>query len=161
MKFITDGMFGKLTRWLRMLGYDVKYLDKHDDHELIEIAHEERRILLTRDLELYRQGISRGIEVFFVEGKTEEDKLAELVRRFKIKLDIDMITSRCPKCNTRIRAISKEEIKDRIKNATFFGYDDFWECSKCKQVYWQGAHWEKILMTLKKAKQKNINSFDM
>ena len=34
MKFLADGMLGKLTRWLRMLGQNVKYSVQLSDEEL-------------------------------------------------------------------------------------------------------------------------------
>jgi len=153
LKFISDGMLGKLTRWLRMLGHNVKYSNKLDDAQLIMIAKKERRILLTRDFELYQQAIAKGVNTFYLEGKTEEEKLAELAKRFNIKLNIDMTTSRCPKCNTRVNLVPKERVAKKVEKSTFAYYDEFWECPKCGQIYWQGAHWTRIRTTLRKAKE--------
>lgn len=146
-------MLGKLTRWLRMLGYDVKYSNKLDDAQLITIAKKERRILLTRDLELYQQATAKEVDAFYLEGKTEGEKLAELAKRFKIKLDIDMSTSRCPKCNTRVKTIPKEKVADKIEKSTYAYYNEFWECPKCGQIYWQGSHWGRIRETLRRARE--------
>lgn len=153
MKFIADGMLGKLTRWLRILGQNVKYSNNLDDSQLITIAKKERRILLTRDLELYQQATAKGVNAFYVDGKTEAEKLAQLAQRFKIELEIDMEKSRCPKCNTRVKPIPKEEVIDKVEKSTFEYYDQFWKCPKCKQIYWQGAHWTRIRKTLGTAKE--------
>ena len=153
MKFIADGMLGKLTRWLRMLGHNVKYSNKLDDAQLITIAKKERRILLTRDLELYQQATAKGVDAFYLNGVTEEERLAELAKRFNIKLDIDMTTSRCPKCNARVKPVPKDNVRDKVEKSTFTYYSDFWECSKCGQIYWQGAHWTRIKKTLEAAKE--------
>jgi uncharacterized protein with PIN domain len=153
MKFIVDGMLGKLTRWLRMLGHDVEYSNQLDDNQLITIAKKERRTLLTRDLELYQQATAKGINASYLDGVTEEERLAQLAQRFKIKLSIDMTTSRCPKCNTRVKPIPKENVADKVEKSTFSNYDAFWECPKCRQVYWQGAHWARIRRTLEKAEE--------
>jgi len=153
LKFIADGMLGKLTRWLRMLGHDVEYSSKMDDNQLIMVAKKERRILLTRDLELYQQATAKGVNAFYLEGKTEAEKLAHFAKRFNIKLDIDMATSRCTKCNTRVKPISKEKVADKIEKSTFSYYNDFWECPKCGQIYWQGAHWTRIRKTLETTKE--------
>ena len=156
-------MLGKLTRWLRMLGHDVKYSNKLDDAQLITIAKKDKRILLTRDLELYQQATVKGADTFYLKGKTETEKLVELAKRFKIKLDIDMTTSRCPKCNAQVKTIPKEKVADRVEKGTFAYCNEFWECPKCGQIYWQGAHWTRIRETLEKAKeilekdQKEIN----
>jgi uncharacterized protein with PIN domain len=147
-------MLGKITRWLRMLGYNVKYSNAFDDNTLISTAKIEKSILLTRDMELYQQAVKNEVEALYLEELNEIDKLARLAEKFKIKLDIDMKTSRCPKCNARIKRISKAEVKEKVKKNTFTNYQDFWKCVKCEQIYWQGAHWTKITNTLEAAKEK-------
>ncbi|HUT17356.1 MAG TPA: Mut7-C RNAse domain-containing protein [Acidobacteriota bacterium] len=152
MKFIADGMLGKLTRWLRMLGQDVQYSNKLDDAELIVMAKKERRILLTRDVELYQRAVAKGVDAFYIEGRTEAAKLAELAKRFDIPLAIDLKRSRCPRCNTKIRPTPKEKLAGKVEKNTFIYYDEFWKCPKCGHIYWQGAHWGRIRATLEKAK---------
>jgi uncharacterized protein with PIN domain len=153
VKFIADGMLGKLTRWLRMLGQDVTYSNQFEDEELIATAKKERRVLLTRDLELYQRAIAKGIDAFYVEGRTEAEKLAELAKRFDFPLVIDLKRSRCPRCNTKIRPTPKEELAGKVEKNTFIYYDEFWKCPKCGHIYWQGSHWEGIHATLEKAKK--------
>lgn len=153
MKFVADGMLGKLTRWLRLLGHNVKYSNKLDDAQLITIAKKERRILLTRDLELYQQATAKGINAFYLEGTTEAERLARLAQRFGIELDVDMTASRCPKCNTRVKPTPKENVADKVEESTFNYYNEFWKCPKCEQIYWQGAHWTRIRKTLEKANE--------
>jgi uncharacterized protein len=48
-------MLGRLARWLRVLGFDAAYDAIASDHELVQRAVEERRILLTRDRHLLRE----------------------------------------------------------------------------------------------------------
>jgi uncharacterized protein with PIN domain len=154
LRFISDGMLGKLTRWLRLLGYDTKYSNKLDDTQLIALAKKERRILLTRDLGLYQRAIAKGIKAFYLEGKTEAERLANLSKRYKIKLEIDMTKSRCTKCNAVVKSIPKEKVADKVEKNTLLHYENFWECPKCGQIYWQGAHWTKIETTLNQAKKE-------
>ena len=158
MKFIADGMLGKLTRWLRMLGNDVKYSNTLNDVELIVMAKKERRILLTKDLELYQRAIAKGIDAYYVEGRTEAERLAELAKRFNIALVIDLKNSRCPRCNTKLRSTPKERLAGKVEKNTFTYYDEFWKCTKCGHIYWQGAHWGRIRATLEEAKE-NLKKF--
>jgi hypothetical protein len=154
MEFITDGMLGKLTRWLRMLGYDVEYFQSLGDRQLIESAKAENRVLLTRDQELYKQAVKQGINAFLVEGETEAEKLAKLAKQLNLKLEIDVALSRCPKCNTKIRPASKNTVAGRVPDGTLSRYEEFWECPNCGQIYWQGAHWKRIDKTLREARHK-------
>ncbi|MFQ5999589.1 MAG: Mut7-C RNAse domain-containing protein [Candidatus Bathyarchaeia archaeon] len=153
LKFITDGMLGKLTRWLRMLGQDVEYSRSVDDKKLVEIAKKEHRTILTRDLKLYQQAMMQGVNAVLVEASTGPKKLADLARRFNFKLEVDVTVSRCPKCNTKIKHVPKDMVIDRVPKTTSTYYNEFWECPGCGQVYWQGAHWKRIEKTLEEAKK--------
>lgn len=153
MKFIVDGMLGRVARWLRILGHDVKYSNSLDDVQLLTIARKERRILLTRDFELYQHSTARGVDSFYFEGLAQEERLAEIAKRFDISLEVDMAMSRCPKCNTKVKPISKEKVAGKVGKSTFDHYDEFWKCPKCGQIYWQGAHWTKIRKTLDVAQE--------
>ena len=146
-------MLGKLTRWLRMLGQDVEYSNSMEDSELLATAKDEGRILLTRDFELYQRAIGKGVEAFYLEGLTGEEKLAEVAKRYGLPLEIDMSESRCPKCNSLIQPISPGKVSDKVEKNTLEHYHEFWQCSKCQQVYWQGAHWVRISKSLSKARQ--------
>lgn len=152
MKFIVDGMLGKLARWLRMLGQDVIYSTELDDVELINIAKKEKCVILTRDLELYRSALSRDLEAFYIEGRTEAEKLANLGNRFNLSLFINVENSHCPRCNGKILLVPKEKVRDKIQKNTFSYYNQFWKCPDCGKIYWQGAHWKGILKTLEEAR---------
>jgi uncharacterized protein with PIN domain len=147
-------MLGKLARWLKMMGHDVEYSNSMDDSQLLAIAKKEHRILLTRDFQLYQHAVAKEADAFYVQGQTEEERLAELATRYGISLEIDMATSRCPKCNTPVKHIPKEKVASRVEKNTFEHYTEFWQCPNCGQVYWQGAHWTKIRETLKTAEQR-------
>jgi uncharacterized protein with PIN domain len=152
-------MLGKLARWLRMLGHDVRYSVELDDAQLLAVARKERRTLLTKDLALYQQATAKGIEALYTDGQTEGERLAEVAKRFGVELEIDMNVSRCPKCNTRVRPVPKETVAERVEDNTFSNYDEFWRCPKCSQIYWQGAHWTKIRKTLEMAKKEKEETY--
>lgn len=151
MKFIIDSMLGKLTRWLRMLGYDTKYVVNLDDNTLIEVAKTEERVLLTRDVELCGLARRNQIDVYLVEGNNSQERLAALSRKFGMKLELDPDTSRCSKCNSKIVPVRKEVILKDVPSGTAKFHERFWRCPKCHKVYWQGAHWKNIIKTLEKA----------
>src|SRR5262249_47787352 len=49
-RFILDVHLGKLARYLRLLGFDTFYETHCDDAQIISIAKNEHRIILTRDV---------------------------------------------------------------------------------------------------------------
>jgi uncharacterized protein with PIN domain len=146
-------MLGKLARWLRMLGHNTKYARDTDDEILVKIAKTEKRVLLTRDLELYQRATSRHAEALFVEGDDEAERLAFLSMHFGISLKFNPSISRCSKCNAKIKPATKGEIENRVPGSTRRFYEEFWECPKCGKVYWQGAHWKRITETLSEAER--------
>jgi uncharacterized protein with PIN domain len=154
VKFVVDGMLGKVARWLRMLGYDTKYFNDMSDDEILKVASEEKRILLTKDYQFFKKANIHGVRAIFVEGETHIEKLANLSKQLNIKLEININYSRCPKCNAEIRPINKEAVKDKIPPSTYRIHNEFWVCSKCGQVYWKGSHWIKINNALNQAKAK-------
>ncbi|MGD6807309.1 MAG: Mut7-C RNAse domain-containing protein [Candidatus Bathyarchaeia archaeon] len=156
MKFIIDAMLGKLARWLRMLGQDVSYSVMFSDNELLGLAKAEGRVLLTKDFELYKSAIGRGLDAFYMEGKTESSLLAEVANRYGLTLEINMDKSHCPACNTPLESAQKEQLKNQLQPNTYRYYDRFWRCPNCGQIYWQGAHWKQIQNTLEQARQKRV-----
>jgi len=136
-----------------MLGQDVEYMGSMADRALIQKAKGEERVLLTRDLQLFQRAIAKGAEAFLIESTDEAQNLASLAKRFKFKLEINLKTSRCPKCNTQIRPVRKDDIIGKIPETTATYYDNFWQCPNCKQIYWQGSHWKRIEKTLKEARE--------
>lgn len=153
LKFVADGMLGKLSRWLRMLGYDVKYSTRFTDKELTEIAKAEGRILLTRDQELFQRATSQNITAALVEGSSEPKNLAKLATLLHLRLNIDVSVSRCPRCNERIVPALKEEVLDKVPEGTLKHYSEFWKCPNCEHIYWRGSHWKRIRETLDSAKR--------
>ena len=154
MRFVLDGMLGKLARWLRMMGHDAVYLNDAKDQELVAAAVRENRVLLTSDVALYRFATARGTDAYLVKGTTEAERLASLASRFNLDLSVDATESRCPICGSRLTMVSKEEVRGKIPAATFNAFDEFWSCSnsKCGKVYWQGSHWENINAVFEKAR---------
>jgi len=155
LNFIADGMVGRLARWLRLIGNDVIYSRDLTDNELIRRAVTEARILLTSDVELYRRAVADGADAFLVKGRTEAERLARIAKRFRIDLNIDATTSRCPTCNSTIRPVKKEQVKEKVPPSTYEVFNEFWECTNkdCGKIYWQGSHWKKIGEHLLKAER--------
>jgi len=155
MHFLLDGMLGKLTRWLRMMGYEATYMNDSPDRDLLALAKRESLILLTSDEELYRIAISKGIDSFLIQGRTEAERLAGLAQRYHLNLRIDTAMSKCPVCGSALHEARKMEVEALVPPTTFKVYQSFWLCEnpKCGKVYWQGSHWNRIEQTLESAKR--------
>ena len=139
--FILDIQLGKLTRHLRMLGFDALYRNDYEDAEIIRIALEERRIILTRDIGILKnKTVTHG---YWVRSKRSEEQLKEVVRRFDLRDQIKPF-SRCLICNCKVAMIDKRDIIDRLPPKTRANFDEFYHCSICDKVYWKGSHYQKM-----------------
>ncbi len=151
-RFLADGMLGRFTRWLRMLGCDVTYFNEASDDRLLAVAETEDRVLLTRDQELYQRAKARGLDALYLQAQTTPETIAEVATRYPIRLEVDPARSRCPTCGFPLRPIEKAAVHGRVPTGTYKQYDAFWVCTRCGQVYWRGSHWTRITDTLAQAK---------
>ncbi|MHA2396259.1 MAG: Mut7-C RNAse domain-containing protein [Candidatus Thorarchaeota archaeon] len=145
-EFIVDAMLGKLATWLRLTGHDTFYSTKLHDDELLRIALDQNRILLTSDAILSRRAKDAGVEVMLVRGTVDEE-VASVFLRYEINPEADPSKSRCTKCNgslTYITNADKSRIQGLVPDQTYKHYDEFWLCEYCKSVFFQGGQWTNI-----------------
>jgi uncharacterized protein with PIN domain len=153
-RFIVDTMLGNVARWLRILGYDTLYRRDYKDWEILKIAREEDRIIITRDRGLHNRALNNGLNSIYLYMDEMHERLAYIALLTGIRLYVDLEKSRCPVCNGELRKASKEEIKDKVPPRVYRLYSDFWICTRCKKVYWIGSHWVKIEEILREAREK-------
>ncbi|MCS6862051.1 MAG: Mut7-C RNAse domain-containing protein [Abditibacteriales bacterium] len=140
MKFIADAMCGKLARWLRIVGYDVRYDASLDDDDLVEIALEEDRVLLTRDAKmLLRRDLPPHLLIVSDDWK---EQLAQVVQHFGLDT-VSYRFSRCVDCNEPLIPIGKAEVQYRVPSYIFDAHDTFYTCPQCRKVFWVGSHIER------------------
>ncbi len=151
MRFVADGMLGKLARWLRLAGHDVTYIGdlkvpaSEQDDVLLELANLKRRVLLTCDLALYRRAKRAGIRSAYVESDDVVEQLVEVSKRCGWKIKIEPENSRCPMCNGSLKLTNKDDVKDIVPTTVLKAQREFWRCGNCGKIYWHGTHWKTIL----------------
>lgn len=140
-KFVLDVHLGKLATYLRLLGFDALYRRDYDDAELAQISSQQQRILLTQDRGLLKRSIvSHG---YIVRSHVPEQQAKEVINRFHLHNAVAPL-ERCPRCNGQLIAVDKAEVSDRIPPLTRLHYNDFARCQSCDQIYWKGAHYDRI-----------------
>lgn len=145
MKFIADAMLGRLAKWLRLMGFDVLYYPDIRDKELIKIAREQERTILTRDTRLVK---SRGIKKpVFIESDDISDQLLQI--KDKLNFCDASPLGRCEICNGSLSDVAeKKEIRDLVPDFVYHNFDSFVRCAACGKVYWEGSHYRKIRETI-------------
>ncbi len=140
-RFVLDIHLGRLTAYLRMLGFDCLYKTTYDDSQLSEIARHEGRILLSRDRRLLmRKSVTDG---YCLRSLNSLEQLHEVVQRFGLA-DRVIPFHRCLRCNHLLEPVRKEDVLDRLEPLTKQYFDDFHICPGCGQIYWMGSHYEKM-----------------
>ena len=143
--FVVDVNLGRLARKLRLLGFDTLYSNAYADKEIVGIAAEQRRIVLTRDRRLlHAKVVTHG---YWVRSVRVGEQVAEVVRRFDLAGQVKPF-SRCAECNGEIEPVAKEEVADRLEPKTKLYYDRFYRCRSCGKIYWEGTHVGKIRQRL-------------
>jgi len=158
VKFIVDEMLGNVLRWLRILGFDT--LDASSlrispgediDTKILLSALEDRRILITADLNLAQRCRKLGVKVITVNHSIEDichimRKILQETRAWD-EAKKNMMT-RCPLCNGLLEPIEKSEIRGKVPEGVFVRVEKFWRCRGCGKIYWVGTHFININRTL-------------
>lgn len=144
-RFVVDTMLGRLARWLRAMGYDSLYLGPADDRRLLQLAHTEDRILLTRDGRLARLAGSQG---YLVQADQVDLQLAEVVKRLALAPPDAGWLSRCLECNAMLEPLPKQALNGLVPEYVFATQTDFMGCPGCGKIYWPGSHADRILVRL-------------
>ncbi len=137
MKFIVDCMLGKLAKWLRVLGFDTLYFSRIKDEELIRLAEESQRILLTRDTKLLDKN-RKPFSLLIVSEKWWE-QLRQVLKEFSLKDKIKPY-SRCLECNTPLKDLNREDARNLVSPFIYQNSEAFSVCPTCQKVYWRGTH---------------------
>ena len=140
-RFVSDGHLGRLTRNLRLIGFDVAYHQNANDEQLLEIMARENRALLTRDRRLLMHGIVQ--HGYYPRSQNADEQTIEIVRRFDLSELIAPFT-RCLRCNAPLEEAAKADVIDKLEPLTKIYYDQFRRCPDCKQIYWPGSHFPKL-----------------
>ncbi|MEL0587228.1 MAG: Mut7-C RNAse domain-containing protein [Candidatus Thiodiazotropha sp. (ex. Lucinoma kazani)] len=140
-RFIADAHLGKLSRYLRLLGFDCLFFNDAGDSNLARLSVEQGRVLLTRDRGLLmRRNITHGC---FIHATEPRQQLMEIVQRLQLE-DMYNPFTRCMECNSQLTTVEKKRIEDELPDQVRQHYNDFWRCSECGRIYWKGSHYREL-----------------
>ena len=158
IKFLTDSMFGRLTRLLRILGYDTIYANDLEnyfhvspvpDDLLLKFALEHDRIIITRDYPFFKKNKKK---IIYLEGEGVYNYLDYLKKKLNLEYNFVLQKARCSICNSRLEEVKEKiQIINEVKPQTFKYYNEFYQCTNedCRKIYWEGTHIDKIRKQLK------------
>ncbi|MDG5815997.1 Mut7-C RNAse domain-containing protein [Chitinispirillales bacterium ANBcel5] len=151
--FILDVHLGKLARLLRLMGFDTLYNSSYCDQQIIHIALEHNRTILTRDIGILKNGkVKSG---YWVRSTNPEMQIKEVQNRFSLCSKAKPFTL-CLRCNGTLEKVSKQDIFSLLDEKTKQYYNEFTRCSVCRKIYWKGSHYTRLTDFLKKVCNQKI-----
>jgi hypothetical protein len=144
-RFVADSHLGGLAHMLRMMGFDTLYDNQFHDDNIVAIAEQDGRIVLTRDRELLkRRTVTHGC---YVHALKTEEQLREIVERLDLARSARPFTL-CLHCNAPLHPIDKASVFDRLPPRVQANYERFSTCDACGRVFWEGSHWRNMRRVL-------------
>lgn len=149
-RFILDVGLGRLSGFLRMLGFDTLWRNDFADDALARQSREEGRILLTRDLGVLKR--SEVLHGYFVRSDDPSEQLVEVVRRFRLARGMEPFT-RCIACNAALASAHRDEVRERVPERVAATHSRFQQCPECQRVFWPGSHHERMQALVDKLRE--------
>ena len=134
-------MLGNLAKKLRLLGYDSLYSSSIEDDNLLHIAKNENRVIITKDVQLIHKAKKHQIASIQITKNEEIEQFLQINENANLgKCTISGNNSRCPVCNGELKYTKKNDILENVPTGVFENMNDFWTCKKCGKIYWEGTH---------------------
>ena len=144
-KFIVDAMLGSLARKLRIFGFDTSYYKSGEDSDLLRVASEEGRAIVTSDRVLGETAGRRGLLAFVVVGRKDRERILSLVdqaERFHTPLEGG--DPLCALCNGSLSEAKREDVRGLLPPKLVAKHRIYYICKECGKVYWHGSHWSRL-----------------
>lgn len=154
-RFLVDAMLGDIARKLRIFGFDTLYMKDTSDSSILETALHENRIILTRDKEFFRRVVKAGAEGVLMEQYDQIANIANTLLKYGVRsLSFNPQTARCACCNGILALIKASDLEGAIPNKILEIHHNFFQCSYCNNIYWEGSHVKRLNLLAQKINTK-------
>jgi len=141
-RFYCDEMLGHLARFLRAAGFDTRLArDGAPDSQILRVAADEARWLLTLDRRIMEHNLARDVAVLLQQGAL--DSHAEFLGTH---FDLDWLErsfTRCLVDNTLLLEAGAAHY-ERVPAASRPLAEAVKHCPECGRVYWRGSHFQRM-----------------
>lgn len=146
IRFALESSLGKLTKWLRILGFDSIYVPGIPD-ELVFSYAQDGRIILTRTRKIRDQ--NPGYRLLFIVYNDPRDQLKQVVSDLNLEQSDINPFSRCIRCNCCLSQISREKVRSFVPDYVYETRVKFSQCPCCRRIYWAGTHYERSIKLIR------------
>jgi hypothetical protein len=138
-RFAVEKTLGKLTKWLRILGFDT--CSEPCGSTGSRAAAVSNRIVLTRTRRRCQE--LRGHPFVFIRSNDPFDQLKEVIRGLGLSLQDIRPFSRCLLCNAPTEPVDKDAVLQLVPDFVWESHERFCQCRRCHKIYWPGSHTER------------------
>ena len=144
-KFIVDAMLGSLARKLRIFGFDTSYYKSGEDSDLLRVASEEGRAIVTSDRALGENAGRRGLLAFVVVGRKDRERILSLVDQAQMfHCPLEGGDPLCALCNGSLAQAKRDAVRGLLPPKLVAKHRVYYICKECGKVYWHGSHWSRL-----------------
>lgn len=149
LRFIVDANAGKLAGWLRMMGYNTLFFNFGQDGEMIKIATEENRIIVTRDTRIMERRVVKtgAVRAVLLTTDNPSKQMRQLFASIDRQVDFRPF-SLCISCNQLLIKVAKEHVREKVPAYVYKTQDVFYCCQNCERIFWRGTHWQAMKQLL-------------
>ena len=147
VRFITDRSRGRLSKWLRLLGYDTVYYRGEADRTFLRKAEKEGRVVLTKKRDL--AGRSHPGRMIILREDRVENQIGEVLSQLSIQPDPAAMFRRCLLCNEGLEEVTPERVAGVVPDYVLRHGRDFRRCPRCGKVFWPGTHRDRAIQFLR------------
>lgn len=141
-RFVADEMVGRLARYLRFVGCDTVYARGRSDDEILRVAQDEHRVILTRDRALAH----RAREALLLTSVDLADQW-KAVRAAFPGVPSEVAFVRCTECNGALSRYTPTEEDPRTEGVPWERIANglpLYRCTRCGHLYWEGSHTSRL-----------------
>ncbi len=143
-RFVADSMLGRLSKWLRVMGYDTHYQPFFKEGVIQELVHGGHK-LLSR----HRATIILYPNSMLILSDHVRDQLHEMKKEGAFTADRSKWFTRCLTCNVPLREAEAEDTRANIPEYVFHRHtSEIRFCPSCGRYFWPGSHRGRMIKQL-------------
>jgi uncharacterized protein len=143
-RFAAEPMLGKLTKWLRMMGYDVLYQRSYREEDFIRLIAGGRRLLSRRT-----EAQAHHPEVILIRSVHVGEQIKELRKIGCLRFDQTKFFTRCLRCNLPLEEADREAARSNLPDHVYHeNLSGIRSCPQCGRFFWPGTHRDRMLKQL-------------
>jgi len=145
--FFCDAPLQRLSRWLRILGYECHDCpDLSSGRIIFPRELDELSVILTRQrslINLATQLKLPGVIIMIVHNDWQS-QVRQVIEALKLPKPL-LRLERCLNCGERLRKVDKTSIQDQVPSYIYETQHNFCQCSSCHRIFWSGTHSRHLL----------------